>query len=119
MNDNFFLPVSTEAQAFALRVAVSGACVCGIALLIDRLLRRRSEPLRYGILFAGIVGLLAIPALVGVGGSVPAHALWPETPPEDEIVKVPAELLPELFNAPRTDGPPADAESPTVAAHLY
>ena len=86
------LSIPGEAQTFALLVALSGAAVSGMVLAAARLLRRRSAPLRYGVLFGGVVGLLAAPALVGVGQNFPLTF----ASVREEIVKVPAEMLPEL-----------------------
>src|SRR5438552_433464 len=105
------LSMPMAAQSFALEVAVSGAVVSGLALLAARLLRRRSAPLRYGVLFAGVLGLLAVPALVGLGQSL-RGTLIAET--AEEVMKIPAELLPEFLNRPLPDAPAADVEVPSV-----
>jgi beta-lactamase regulating signal transducer with metallopeptidase domain len=112
MSDIFPVPNLADTQAFALAVAVSGACVCALVLLAARLFGRRSDPLSYGILLGGVAGLLAIPALVGVGQSLPAAFLWPAPPLEDEVVKVPAERLPELLNRPAPEALQVEEESP-------
>ena len=57
------------------------------------------------------MGLLAIPALVGVAQTLPATWLWPSSAVEDEIVKVPAERLEELLARPDQNLPRAEDES--------
>ena len=112
-------------RAFAVQVALSGVCVCAVVLLVARLLSRRSEPLRYGILLVGVICLLAVPALVGLGQLVPADWLRPATPPGEQVVTVSADMLPRLLQARATEPfeEPANAESvwrpllePSIAA---
>ena len=92
------LSMPSEAPAFALLVALSGGGASALALLGAHLLRRRSAPLRYGVLFGGTVGLLASPALVGVGFSLPdAFASVSE-----ETVRIPAERLSDFLAVPET-----------------
>src|SRR5262249_7007420 len=93
-------PMLAQAGAFAVQMALSGVCVCVIALLAARLLRRRAESLRYGILFTGILGLLAIPALVGVGQFLPSDWIRVAAPVGDETIRIPVEVLPEILNPP-------------------
>jgi beta-lactamase regulating signal transducer with metallopeptidase domain len=93
-------PMLTHISAFAVPMALSGIGICIVALLTARLLRRRSESLRYGILFTGVLGLLAIPALVGVGQFLPPDWIRAAAPPGDETVKIPVELLSEILNPP-------------------
>jgi beta-lactamase regulating signal transducer with metallopeptidase domain len=113
MNALESLPIPADLQTFAVQVALGGLCVSAIALVVGRLLRHRAEPLRYGILLTGVMGLLAVPALVGLGRA--CQAALPEfTPPgEDEIVRVPAEMLPDVLNRPPVD-PPAEDPPPLV-----
>jgi beta-lactamase regulating signal transducer with metallopeptidase domain len=96
MNDVLSLTILGDTRAFALGVASCGACICALVLVLARRLGRRSEPASYGILLAGVAGLLAMPALVGVGQSLPARVFWPFTEAEEEIVKVSAERLREF-----------------------
>jgi len=102
-------------QSFAAKVAVSGIAVCTIVLTIARLLSRRSEPLRYGILLIGVVALLASPGLVGLGQLVPAAWLWTASEPAEEVVAIPAEILPELFQARVPDPVIEPAQGETAA----
>jgi beta-lactamase regulating signal transducer with metallopeptidase domain len=53
--------------------------------------------LRYGFLFAGVPGLLTMPALVGFGQAFAPDLASSEA---EEIVKVPMEMLPVLFEEP-------------------
>ena len=98
MSEYLSLQAIEQVQSFALRVAISGVCICAAVLITARLLRHRSHPLRYGILFAGIIGLLALPVLVGAGYGVPA-SVWDTDTAEDEIIKVPLESLPDLLHS--------------------
>src|SRR5262245_53265290 len=93
-------PMLAQGGAFAVQMALSGVCVCVIALLAARLLRRRSESLRYGILFTGILGLMAIPALVGVGQYLPADWIRAAAPANEETIRIPVEALSEILNPP-------------------
>jgi beta-lactamase regulating signal transducer with metallopeptidase domain len=112
-----------QAGAFAVQMALSGVCVCAIALLAARLLRRRSESLRYGILFTGILGLLAIPALVGVGQYLPPDWIRAAAPVRDETIRIPVEVLPEILNppihAPADDSPATEADSFSVVGPAF
>jgi beta-lactamase regulating signal transducer with metallopeptidase domain len=110
MNDILSLPIIGEAPAYALWVAVSGASVCAIVLAAALVLGRRSAPLGYSILMGGVVGLLAMPALVGVSRSLSPTLLWPRAEPDEEIVRVPVERLPDLFSGAAPDARLADAE---------
>lgn len=114
MNEN--LTHLQSALTFALLVALSGLGVCAIALLTERLLRRRSEPLRYGILFSGVIGLLVVPLLVVIGQSV-SISLGPEPIVEEEVVRVPAHLLPGLLEPEQADAeqsPPQESWMPLI-----
>jgi beta-lactamase regulating signal transducer with metallopeptidase domain len=108
MNIREALSIPIEPQMFALMVAVSSVIVSGFVMLAAGLLRRRSAPLRYGILLAGIFGLLAAPVLVGIGVKLPVRLL----PAGEEVVKVPAEMLPAFLDRPPHDAPPAVEEVP-------
>jgi beta-lactamase regulating signal transducer with metallopeptidase domain len=108
MNTWKSLSIPMEAQMFALQVAISGAVVSGLVLLAARLLRRRSAPLRYGVLLAGVFGLLAVPALVGVGLNVPL------LPAGEEIVKISAEMLPAFLDRPPLEAPPVVEDSSSI-----
>jgi hypothetical protein len=103
------LSIPMEFQAYALQAAIGGLGVCAVVLTVARCLRRRAEPLRYAVLFAGVIGLLAVPMLVGLGrlcqDALPAFA----APPPDEVVKFPAEMLPALLE-PSPAEPAASAE---------
>ena len=109
MNEQLSLS-TMEIQGFALRIALSGIGVCAVVLLAARLLRKRSEPLRYGILLAGVIGLLAIPVLVGVGQQLPVAVFGSNVQQEDEILRIPAEMLPGLVDGPSMEAP-AEAEA--------
>jgi beta-lactamase regulating signal transducer with metallopeptidase domain len=102
--------VERQTQIFALQVAIGGLLVSTVALLAGRLLRRRSAPLRYGILFAGVVGLLAAPAFVGVGQRLQGTLLEAEAPTE-ETVRISVERLAEFLAFPPPEAPPAEAAS--------
>src|SRR5437660_1618472 len=123
MNEFVSLPLVAEARAFALAVAMSGAGICAAVLMVARPFKRRSELLTYGILLGGVIGLVAIPMLVGAGRSLPVTLLWPPTPAAEEIVKVPAERLDELLAPPAVDMPvveegPAWSPSAVIGAAL-
>jgi beta-lactamase regulating signal transducer with metallopeptidase domain len=115
MNPLEALPVPNEAMGFALLVAVGGAGVSAMAVALAALLRRRSEPLRYGVLLAGVIGLLAVPLLVGLGLHFRNALPWFAESPEDEIVRVPAAMLPELLNRPTAEAPEDDPTVPAAA----
>jgi beta-lactamase regulating signal transducer with metallopeptidase domain len=100
------MSLSTEARAFALLLALSGGVASALALLAARTLRRRSAPLRYGVLFGGIVGLLASPVLVGVGFSL-QNAF---TSVREETVRIPVEHLADFLAVPEPTPPPALSE---------
>ena len=110
------MPIPIELQEFALQVAIGGLCVSAMVLAVARLMRRRSEPLRYGILLTGIIGLLAVPALVGAGRSCQLTLPWFAAAVDDEVMKVPAEMLHELLDRPAADPLPADSPSMVVEA---
>jgi beta-lactamase regulating signal transducer with metallopeptidase domain len=109
------LPIPNEAQSFALLVALGGVTVSALIVGLARLMRRRSEALRYGILLAGVMGLLAVPALVGVGLGCRDTLPWFAVQPEEEIVRVPAAMLPDLLNRRDGDAPSDDPPSPAAA----
>jgi beta-lactamase regulating signal transducer with metallopeptidase domain len=96
MTSTTHLPVATNWLFIVIQVATAGTLVSAVVLILARLLRRRSDPLSHGILFAGIIGLLTVPVLVGVGQSVPSDLFW-KPAPDEEIVWVPTERLPELL----------------------
>src|SRR5262245_36249094 len=100
MSEFLLSPMFTQAGAFAVQMALSAVCVCIVALLAARLLQRRSESLRYSILFTGIVGLLAIPALVGVGQYLPIDWIRAAAPVRDETIRIPMEALTAILNPP-------------------
>ncbi len=97
------LSVPAEAQAFALLVAISGGAASALALLAARVLRRRSAPLRYGVLFGGIIGLLVSPALVGVGFALQSAF----TSVREETLRIPAENLTNFLALSEPTPPPA------------
>jgi beta-lactamase regulating signal transducer with metallopeptidase domain len=113
MSASEIILMPAESLVFALQVALGGICVAALALAVGRCVRRRSEPVCYGVLFVGIVGLLAVPALVGVGQL--AQELLPglDAPPQVEIVKLPVERLADVFG-----GAPADPEPDSETAAL-
>jgi beta-lactamase regulating signal transducer with metallopeptidase domain len=94
-------------QTFVFLMAISGVAVSGAALAAGRLLRHRSPSLRYAVLFGAVVGLLAVPVLVGVGQSL--SGLFAVT--TEETVRVPAEQVTDLL-APPT--PPIPVEPASV-----
>jgi beta-lactamase regulating signal transducer with metallopeptidase domain len=96
------LSMPTQAPAFALLVALSGGGASALALFGARILQRRSAPSRYGVLFGGIVGLLASPALVGVGFSLPDVF----ASVSEETVRIPAERLSDFLAVPEPETPP-------------
>jgi beta-lactamase regulating signal transducer with metallopeptidase domain len=118
MNALEILPIPIEARDFAVQVAIGGMCVCAMALAVAGFMRRRSEPLRYAILLTGVIGLLAVPALVGLGRTWQGALPWFAAQPEGEVVKVPAEMLPELLNRAVADPPEGAAESPGVVGEI-
>jgi beta-lactamase regulating signal transducer with metallopeptidase domain len=107
-----------DCQAFALQVAVGGMGVSALALGAAHLLRRRAAPLRYGVLLTGVIALLAVPALVGLGRFCQDALALLTPPPQDEVVTIPAALLPEFLNRPGPDSPPAVADAPMPVAAL-
>jgi beta-lactamase regulating signal transducer with metallopeptidase domain len=112
MNAWELLPIPFEAQAYALQVAIGGVCVCALALAVARMMRRRAEPLRYGILLAGVLGLLAVPALVGLGRTCQDLLPWPAAEANDEVMRLPVEMLPELLNRPAMEPAEPATEPP-------
>jgi beta-lactamase regulating signal transducer with metallopeptidase domain len=103
--------VERHAQIFALQVAIGGILVIALVLLAARVLRRRSAPLRYGVLFAGILGLLAVPAFVGVGQRF-QDVLLESKAPKEETVKIPVEMLADFFAVSEPEAPLAAATAP-------
>ena len=102
------LLIPADSSTYALQVAIGGAGVCAVVLVIARLARRRPEPLRYAILLAGVLVLLAVPALVGLG-RVCQDALAGLAPlPEETVLKFPAEMLPAMLE--QAPAEPAAAE---------
>lgn len=101
-----------EVPGFAARVALGGIVISTAVLLAARALRRRSEPMRYGVLFAGVVGLLAVPMLVVVGQRY-QESIVAAAPMEVEVVKIPAEMLDAFLNQPEVD-----EEAPAEAARM-
>jgi beta-lactamase regulating signal transducer with metallopeptidase domain len=103
--ETLFLP--KDATSFALLLAAAGVAVSGTALAIGRVLRGRSAPFRYGLLFAGVVGLLAAPALICAGNSL--VGLFSVV--SEETVRIPAEHLFQILGQgapealPTTDEP--------------
>jgi beta-lactamase regulating signal transducer with metallopeptidase domain len=112
MNAWTSVPIPLEVQVFTLYVALGGMSVAAMILAAAWLLRRGSEPLRYGVLLAGVVALLFVPALVGIGQSLQQVLPWSVAEIEAEIVKVPAERLPEVLARSDVDPPDAQAVSP-------
>src|SRR4051794_21685325 len=98
---------------FALRNAIGAVCVSALVLAATRLLRQRAEPVRYGVLFGGIIGLLAMPAMVALGQLCQDTFARRAVTVDTEIVRVPVEMLPVLLQ----DGPEVeDAVEPTSFA---
>jgi beta-lactamase regulating signal transducer with metallopeptidase domain len=108
MNDWPSFLLERQTQVFALQVAIGGVLLSAVVLLAARLLKRRSAPLRYGVLFAGVVGLLAAPAFVGVGQRFQGmrHAV---EAPIDETVRIPVENLLDFLAVDEPEAPPAVA----------
>jgi beta-lactamase regulating signal transducer with metallopeptidase domain len=98
---------SGEVRGFGLLLAIVGVVVSGSVLALGRLLRRRSPPLRYAVAFAGVVGLLAAPVMVGVSQSL--EGLFAVT--TEETVKIPAEQLAQVLAPPGVE----DANAPIEA----
>jgi beta-lactamase regulating signal transducer with metallopeptidase domain len=92
----------TDWLAVAIQVAIAGTIVSAVVLMITRLVRPQSDPFRHGILFAGVIALLILPALVTVGNSLPSN-LFSTPVPEEEVVRIPAERLSELLEPRRPD----------------
>ena len=113
MNEFLSLPILPEISTGVLQLAGSGAAVCAVVLVAARLLGRRSGPLAYGILMGGIVVLLATPALIGLGHSAPLMSLWPPAEADVEVMKIPAERLPELLSRPAPEEPATETDLPT------
>src|SRR5260370_25959533 len=111
------LLIQNEWRAFALQVAIGGACVSSLVLLVGGLMRRRSEPLRYGILLTGVIGLLAVPALVALGRICQEALPQFAAQPDDEIMRFPPEMLPALLTPPVADPPPVEPP-PAVAEFI-
>ncbi len=117
MNALEFLSIPSAGQAFAVQVAIGGIGVSALVLALATLLRRRSEPLRYGVLLTGVLGLLAVPALVGLGRNCQDSLSWLAAQPEEQVAKIPAAMLPELLKRPAAELP-ATAEGPAVAGDM-
>jgi len=118
MNEFLSSPGLVDSQAFALRLALAGVGVCLILLIAARILQRRSEQLQYGVLFCGVIGLLAIPALVGLGQRLSIPLFPAVETQEDEVLKVPMEMLPDLLNRPVVEAPNDVAAAPSIAEPL-
>jgi beta-lactamase regulating signal transducer with metallopeptidase domain len=103
-----------EVTTFALLVAISGVAASTLALLAGRLLHRRSAAARHGVLFGGVLGLLAAPALVAVGQS--QNGLFAVT--TQETVKLQADQLPDVLGQPTAKDPPAPARLSFEAREL-
>jgi beta-lactamase regulating signal transducer with metallopeptidase domain len=102
------LPISSAGLVPALQIAVGGVAVSALVLLVARLLWRRSEPLRYGVLLTGIIGMLAVPALVGLGRSVQETG-WFAGQPEEQVLRITADMLPTMLARAEPDAPQRDA----------
>src|SRR4029079_5153920 len=101
------MSILKDVHTHALGIAASGACLGALLLGIVWLLGRCAESTRYGILLGGTFVLLGILALVAVGLQLPPQIFGGSV--AAEIVKIPAEKLPELLAAPggltATEGP--------------
>ncbi len=115
MSEFLLMPAAENALLVALEVAASGASICLIVLAAARCVGRRSAPLRYGILMAGIVALLAVPVVIPLGHALPSLLDWPAAQEVTEVVKVSADELPALLNRPSPDDTPREAEMPLAA----
>jgi len=107
------LSIPLEVQTFALQ-SHRGMFVCAIVLAVAALMRaaRRTAALRN--LCWPRARTLAVPR-VGVGRI--ANQRSPGLPSNrDEVVKVPAEMLPELLDRAGADQANAPAESPAFSA---
>jgi beta-lactamase regulating signal transducer with metallopeptidase domain len=106
------MPVPADVLRLALFAALGGGAATAMALILDTLVRRRSESLRYGLLLAGTLGLIAVPGLVAIGLYCASGMRTLVDAPADEVVKVPAAMLPELLERSKYEEPQADPESP-------
>jgi beta-lactamase regulating signal transducer with metallopeptidase domain len=98
MNEFLSMSILKVVHTHALGVAASGTFLGALLLGALWLLRRRSESTRYGVLLGGTLVLLVVPALVAVGLQLPPDIFGGSA--AAEIVKIPAEKLPELLAAP-------------------
>ena len=110
MSEFLLIPAIQNVLSSALETAVAGAAICVVVLLAARLWARRSAPLEYGILMAGTVGLLSVPALIAVGQALPNLMDWQPIEQVTEVLKVPAERLQELLNRPVSEDAPREAD---------
>src|SRR5215212_934298 len=98
MSELLSMSILKDVHTHALGVAASGTCLGALLLGTIWLLRRWAESTRYGILLGGTLVLLVVPALVAVGLQLPPDIF--ERSAAAEIVKIPAEKLPDLLAAP-------------------
>jgi beta-lactamase regulating signal transducer with metallopeptidase domain len=96
-----------DVPALALLVALSGVAVSALALAAGRLLRCHSAPVRHGVLFGGVIAMLAAPVLVAFGQSL--NGLFAVT--TEETVKIPANQLSDVITGSGMKVPPAPPPS--------
>jgi beta-lactamase regulating signal transducer with metallopeptidase domain len=109
MNDFLSSPMVLSVENYSLRLALGGVLICVIVLLAAWSLRRLAEAVRYGVLFGGMIGLLALPALIAIATLTPNAA-------DEEIVKIPVEMLPEFLDRP---APEAVAEAAAPSGIIF
>ncbi len=89
----------TSAGEIGLQVAFWGLVLCSVSLLVARAFQKASEPFRYAIHLAGLIGILATPGLVFVGKAFPIPWHSQESVPAD-VVRIPYERMDEVLNPP-------------------
>jgi beta-lactamase regulating signal transducer with metallopeptidase domain len=119
MNAADSLLIPREVLAFALQIALGATLVAALALALDWCVRRRAEPVRYGVLFMGLIALLAVPTLVAVGLVSRQVLPWPEKSAEVEVVKVPVERMHEMLAAPAVESEDDTTEAALDSAQLF
>jgi beta-lactamase regulating signal transducer with metallopeptidase domain len=106
--------LSASNHKFVLLSAAAGVGVSMIALVGGRLLRRQSASARYGVLFVGVLGMLASPVLVAIG---PMCGDWTAVP-ITETVRIPAERLTGAMASKATEPAPSYAPGSGILAWI-